>query len=93
MARQFTGLDAYQKVIASGVDVVLLTTPPGFRPQHLKAAVDAFGLGEFAATLVPHREAFADLAGDYWQRWEVTGPSPAKGAEEKAFKVRASKVL
>ncbi len=39
--RQFTGLDAYQKVIASGVDVVLLTTPPGFRPLHLRAAVDA----------------------------------------------------
>jgi len=37
----FTGLDAYQKVIDSGVDVVLLTTPPGFRPVHLKAAVDA----------------------------------------------------
>lgn len=37
----FTGLDAYQKVIDSGVDVVLLTTPPGFRPAHLKAAVDA----------------------------------------------------
>jgi len=35
------GLDAYQKVIASGVDVVLLATPPGFRPVHLKAAVDA----------------------------------------------------
>ena len=30
----FIGLDAYQKVIDSGVDVVLLTTPPGFRPQH-----------------------------------------------------------
>ena len=27
----FIGLDAYQKVIASGVDVVLLATPPGFR--------------------------------------------------------------
>ena len=39
--RQFAGLDAYQKVIESGVDVVLLTTPPGFRPQHIKAAVDA----------------------------------------------------
>ncbi|QTN32608.1 Gfo/Idh/MocA family oxidoreductase [Akkermansiaceae bacterium] len=39
--RQFSGLDAYQKVIDSGVDVVLLTTPPGFRPQHLRAAVDA----------------------------------------------------
>ena len=40
-ARQFVGIDAYQKVIASGVDVVLLTTPPGFRPLHLRAAVDA----------------------------------------------------
>jgi predicted dehydrogenase len=37
----FVGLDAYQKVISSGVDVVLLATPPGFRPVHLKAAVDA----------------------------------------------------
>jgi len=35
------GLDAYQKVIDSGVDVVLLASPPGFRPVHLKAAVDA----------------------------------------------------
>ena len=40
-ARQFSGLDAYQKVIDSGVDVVLLTTPPGFRPMHLRAAVEA----------------------------------------------------
>jgi len=38
---QFVGLDAYQKVIDSGVDVVLLATPPGFRPQHLAAAVAA----------------------------------------------------
>src|SRR5581483_6937288 len=30
----FSGLDAFQKVIDSGVDVVLLATPPGFRPQH-----------------------------------------------------------
>ena len=37
----FVGLDAYQKVIASGVDVVLLASPPGFRPLHLKAAVAA----------------------------------------------------
>ncbi len=40
-ARQFSGLDAYQKVIDSGVDVVILATPPGFRPQHLRAAVEA----------------------------------------------------
>jgi predicted dehydrogenase len=37
----FVGLDAYQKVIDSGVDVVLLTTPPGFRPVHLRAAIEA----------------------------------------------------
>jgi len=38
---KFVGLDAYQKVIDSGVDVVILATPPGFRPQHLAAAVAA----------------------------------------------------
>ena len=35
------GLDAYQKVIGSGVDVVLLATPPGFRPRHLAACIAA----------------------------------------------------
>jgi len=39
--RRFVGFDAYQKVIDSGVDVVLLTTYPHFRPQHLAAAVAA----------------------------------------------------
>jgi myo-inositol 2-dehydrogenase / D-chiro-inositol 1-dehydrogenase len=38
---KFIGFDAYLKVINSGVDVVLLATPPGFRPDHLMAAVDA----------------------------------------------------
>lgn len=37
---KFTGFDAYKQVIDSGVDVVLLATPPGFRPLHLKYAVD-----------------------------------------------------
>src|SRR5438132_11854681 len=39
--RRFVGLDAYKKVIDSDLDVVLLTTPPGFRPQHFQAAVAA----------------------------------------------------
>jgi myo-inositol 2-dehydrogenase / D-chiro-inositol 1-dehydrogenase len=39
--RRFVGIDAFEKVIASGVDVVILATPPGFRPQHFKAAVEA----------------------------------------------------
>ncbi|MCC6409541.1 MAG: Gfo/Idh/MocA family oxidoreductase [Planctomycetes bacterium] len=40
-ARQFSGFEAYKKVLESGVDLVILTTPPGFRPMHFKAAVDA----------------------------------------------------
>jgi predicted dehydrogenase len=39
--RQFVGFDAYRGVIGSGVDVVLLCTPPHFRPAHLQAAVRA----------------------------------------------------
>jgi predicted dehydrogenase len=39
--RQFTGFDAYQRVLESGVDVVILTCPPHFRPRHLKAAIEA----------------------------------------------------
>ncbi len=39
--RQFVGFDAYKHVMATDVDVVLLTTPPHFRPIHLKAAIDA----------------------------------------------------
>jgi predicted dehydrogenase len=37
----FTGFDAYQKVMASDVDLVILATPPGFRPMHLRAAMEA----------------------------------------------------
>lgn len=38
---RFIGFDSYQRVIDSGVDVVLLCSPPHFRPQHLEAAVKA----------------------------------------------------
>jgi len=36
----FTGFDAYKQLIDSGVDVVLLATPPHFRPAHLAYAVE-----------------------------------------------------
>jgi predicted dehydrogenase len=39
--RQFVGFDAYQQCIDSGADLVILATPPGFRPQHFEAAVKA----------------------------------------------------
>jgi len=37
----FIGFDAFEKVIDSGVDIVILATPPKFRPEHFEAAVKA----------------------------------------------------
>jgi myo-inositol 2-dehydrogenase / D-chiro-inositol 1-dehydrogenase len=37
----FTGFDAYKKVLASDIDLVILATPPGFRPMQIAAAVEA----------------------------------------------------
>lgn len=38
--RCFVGFDAYQKVIDC-CDLVILATPPGFRPQHIEATIKA----------------------------------------------------
>ena len=45
--RQFVGFDGCERLLSAGVDVVLLATPPQFRPAHLRAAVDA-GVHVFA---------------------------------------------
>jgi predicted dehydrogenase len=39
--RCFVGLDAYEKVISSGANYIILATPPGFRPIHIQAVVAA----------------------------------------------------
>ena len=39
--RAFSGLDACQKVLASGANSVILATPPGFRSIHFEAAIKA----------------------------------------------------
>lgn len=39
--RQFVGFDGYRALIDSGVDVVLLCSPPNFRPDHLEYAVQS----------------------------------------------------
>ena len=36
----FSGFDAYQKVMGTDVDVVILASTPHFRPRHLEAADD-----------------------------------------------------
>ena len=38
--KRFAGFDAYQKVIDSDVDVVIIATPPYFRPTHFKYATE-----------------------------------------------------
>ena len=39
--RCFTGFDAFHKVLASGIDLAILASPPAFRPVHLAAALAA----------------------------------------------------
>lgn len=39
--RVFTGLDGYRKVLETDANYIILATPPGFRPIHLKAAIEA----------------------------------------------------
>jgi predicted dehydrogenase len=36
----FTGFDAYKKVIDCDIDYVILTSPPGFRPDHFEYAIE-----------------------------------------------------
>ena len=66
----FVGFDAYKKVVDSGVDVVILATPPGFRSIHIKYAIaknkhvfcekpictDAFGYRSFLETVAEARK-------------------------------------
>ena len=38
---KFIGLDGYKKAVALDVDMIVTATPPGFRPVHYKAAIQA----------------------------------------------------
>jgi predicted dehydrogenase len=40
-AHAFSGFDAYRRVLESDVNLVIMATPPFFRPTHLKAAIEA----------------------------------------------------
>lgn len=39
--QKFAGFDSYQKVLACEIDMVILAGPPGFRPTHFEASVNA----------------------------------------------------
>ncbi len=38
---RFVGFDAFRKLVATDVDIVMLATPPGYRPEHFEAAINA----------------------------------------------------
>ena len=38
---RFSSFDAFKKIMASDVDIVMLCTPPGYRPEHFEADVNA----------------------------------------------------
>lgn len=39
--QKFVGLDAYKKLLETDCDLVIIATPPGFKPQQFEAAVNA----------------------------------------------------
>ncbi|MCF7963539.1 MAG: Gfo/Idh/MocA family oxidoreductase [Pirellula sp.] len=39
--RIFVGVDGYKRLLESDIDMVILATPPGFRPMHFEAAIKA----------------------------------------------------
>lgn len=39
--KTFQGFDAYEKLLATDVDTVIITSPPYFHPEHFEAAVEA----------------------------------------------------
>jgi len=39
--RTFVGVDAFKRLIESDIDMVILTSPPGFRPLHFETAIKA----------------------------------------------------
>ena len=74
--RVFVGFDAYKQLIDSGVDVVLLATPPHFRPQHLAYAVAA---GKHCFVEKPVAVDAPGVAGRAWQ--------PCEEAKKKTLSV------
>ncbi len=83
--QRFSGFDAYEQLLATDVDVVLLTTPPVFRPMMLAAAiaagkhvfcekpmaVDAPGVRSVLATAEAAKAAKLSLVAGFCWRYNV----------------------
>ncbi len=71
--RRFTGVDSLDKILATDIDVVLLCTPPVFRPYEMKKALDA-GKHVFA-----EKPICVDAAGARYIENEVVPLAEKKG--------------
>ncbi|MEI7732599.1 MAG: Gfo/Idh/MocA family oxidoreductase [Verrucomicrobiota bacterium] len=76
-ARRFSGLSAYKRVIESGIEAIVLETPPYFFPEHARAAVEA-GLHVYMAKPV---------AADAWGCLEIEAAARLATQKGKCFLV------
>ncbi|MEX0642755.1 MAG: Gfo/Idh/MocA family oxidoreductase [Pirellulales bacterium] len=96
----FAGFDAYKQVVDSGVDVVLLATPPHFRPEHLAyvveqgkhafvekpIAVDAPGVRSVIETCAKAKEkGLAIVSGLCWRYHPSVQETVRRVTEDKAI--------
>jgi predicted dehydrogenase len=96
----FTGFDAFKQLIDSDVDVVILATPPHFRPQHLAyavekgkhtfvekpVAVDAPGVRDVIATCKKAKEKnLAVVSGLCWRYHPAVQETIKRVVEDKAI--------
>ena len=75
--RRHSGLSGYKKVMADGVDAIVLETPPCFFPEHARAAVDA-GVHVYMAKPV---------AADVWGCQEILRAGKKAGRQDQVFLV------
>jgi len=80
--RGFVGFDAFQKVLDTEIDLVLLAAPPGFRPHHLSAAIDA-GKHVFAEKPVAVDPAGVHMVRDAADRAEEKGLAIVAGTQRR----------
>ena len=82
---RFASFDAYKKVLATDIDIVMLTTPPGYRPMHFEAAVEAgkhiFAEKPFGTDPVGVRKVMAAAA-----KAKQLGLTVMSGAQKRSHK-------
>lgn len=95
----FVGFDAYKKVIASDADLVMLVTPPGYRPEHFEAVINAgkhcWATKPIATDPVGCRRFMASVKAAAEKKLCVNGGTPSvsgQNARETKEKIKAGAI-